>query len=79
MSILESIHHFNSGSLITVKDGQLSTAWMVLDNKIKFLEVVLLNGMAAPGVQADLREYKIVKDEIARLMEQRRTKEHYTA
>lgn len=77
MSILESLHHYSAGTLITLKDGQLGNSWMVLNEKIKYLETVIHAGNFPPETLDDMRLYEAAKDEIAKLIEQRRIKQQY--
>lgn len=71
MSIHESIHHYNVGTLITVGTDKLKVAQMILHAKIGFMQEVAKQQNVAAEVWDDMRKYNTVHDEIAKLLEAR--------
>jgi hypothetical protein len=71
MSLTESIHHYNVGTLITVPTEKLKVALTVLENNIGYMSQVAKQQSVCQEVYADLRKYELVRSEIARLIENR--------
>jgi hypothetical protein len=71
MSIHESIHHYNVGTLITIPTDKLKVALLVLENKIAFMYDVARQASVCAEVMQDMRKYEVVRSEIARLIEAR--------
>ncbi len=72
MSIHESIHHYNVGTLITIPTDKLKVAQAILHNKIEFMQGVAKQQDIAREVWDDIRKYNTVHDEIAKLIERRK-------
>jgi hypothetical protein len=71
MTVTDAIHAYNVGSLIALTDRQLMELSILLTQKIARLNQVIRSENVAPELKDDLRKYRLVADEIARLMEAR--------
>lgn len=71
MSIMESLHHYNVGTLITIPTEKLKTALTVIEQKIGYMTKVAAQQTVCTEVYADMRKYEAVREEIARLIEKR--------
>lgn len=77
MSISESLHYYESGRLIELKDNKLQTGITILSNKINYVEMVIKEGGATPDLHADVRKYQNCLDEMQRLSGNRARIAHF--
>ncbi len=78
MSILESLHWYNTGQLVFVPDRKLNIALQVLENKISYMRDVAKQGSVASEVLSDIRTYEKVHAEIKKVMAEREVLEAET-
>lgn len=76
MSIHESLHHYNVGTLITIPTEKLKSALAILEQKIGYMTKVAKQQSVCQEVYADMRKYEAVREEMARLLERRMLTEY---
>lgn len=74
MSIVESLHYYDSNRLEGLSFQRLYQGWIHLNNKIRYVEMVIESGGAAPDLHSDLRKYHECEAKMTELLEARSKK-----